>query len=77
MNSGYVTAVAAGESQRFYSGVGIFYWHYLSSPPQIDPTLPAVPPRMKGTDVPGVGAQAPWEGQLPSTMGQRCVYVAT
>jgi hypothetical protein len=35
--SGYVTvtAVAAGQSQRFYSGVGIFNWHYLSSPPQM------------------------------------------
>jgi hypothetical protein len=32
---GYVTAVAAGQSQRLYSGVGIFNWHYLSSPPQI------------------------------------------
>jgi hypothetical protein len=32
----YVTAVAAGQSKRFYSGVGIFYnWYYLSSPPQI------------------------------------------
>jgi hypothetical protein len=31
----YVTAVAAGQSQRFYSGVGIFNWHYLGSPPQI------------------------------------------
>jgi hypothetical protein len=31
----YVTAVAAGQSQRFYSGVGIFSWRYLSSPPQI------------------------------------------
>ena len=30
-----VTAVAAGQSQRFYSGVGIFNWYYLSSPPQI------------------------------------------
>jgi hypothetical protein len=36
-SSGYVTAVAAGQSQRFYSGVGTFnwYWYYLSSPPQI------------------------------------------
>jgi hypothetical protein len=33
--SGYVTAVAAGQSQRLYSGVGIFDWYYLSSPPQI------------------------------------------
>jgi hypothetical protein len=33
--NGYVTAVAAGQSQRFYSGVGIFNWYYLSSPPQI------------------------------------------
>jgi hypothetical protein len=30
-----VTAVAAGQSQRLYSGVGIFHWYYLSSPPQI------------------------------------------
>ena len=30
----YVTAVAAGQSQRFYSGVGIFNWYYLSSPPK-------------------------------------------
>jgi hypothetical protein len=33
--SGYVTAVAAGQSQLFYSGVGIFSWRYLSLPPQI------------------------------------------
>jgi hypothetical protein len=33
--NGYVTAVAAGQSQRFCSGVGIFNWYYLSSPPQI------------------------------------------
>jgi hypothetical protein len=33
--NGCVTAVAAGQSQRFYSGVGIFNWHYLSSPPQV------------------------------------------
>ena len=33
--NGYVTAVAVGQSQRFYSGVGIFNWYYLSSPPQI------------------------------------------
>jgi hypothetical protein len=39
---GCVTAVAAGKSQRFYSGVGIFSWHYLSSPPQI-PRFPRVP----------------------------------
>jgi hypothetical protein len=32
---GYVTAVAASQSQRFYSGVEIFKWYYLSSPPQI------------------------------------------
>jgi hypothetical protein len=34
----YATAVAAGQSQRFYSGGGIlnwFNWHYLSCPPQI------------------------------------------
>ena len=30
----HVTAVAAGQSQRYYSGVGIFNWYYLSSPPQ-------------------------------------------
>jgi hypothetical protein len=28
-------AVVAGQSQLFYSGVGIFNWYYLSSPPQI------------------------------------------
>ena len=28
-------AVAAGQSRRFYTGVGIFNWHYLSSPPQV------------------------------------------
>jgi hypothetical protein len=35
--NGYVTAVAVavGQSQRLYSGVGIFNWYYLSSPPQI------------------------------------------
>jgi hypothetical protein len=33
--NGYVTAVAVGQSQRLYSGVGLFNWHYLSSPPQI------------------------------------------
>ena len=27
----YVTAVAAGQSQQFYPGVGIFNWHYPSS----------------------------------------------
>jgi hypothetical protein len=27
--------VAAGQSQRFYSGVGVFNWCHLSSPPQI------------------------------------------
>jgi hypothetical protein len=26
-----VTAVAAGQSQRLYSGMGIFNWYYLSS----------------------------------------------
>ena len=34
-NNGNVTPVAAGQSQRFSSGVGVFNWHYLSSPPQI------------------------------------------
>jgi hypothetical protein len=33
--NGYVTAVAAGQRQRLYSGVGIFNWYYLSVPPQI------------------------------------------
>jgi hypothetical protein len=39
--NGYVTAVAAGQSQRFYSGVEIFNfnWCYLSSPPQIPRAL--------------------------------------
>ena len=32
--SGYVTAVTAGQSQRFYSGMGIFNWYYLSSTPR-------------------------------------------
>jgi hypothetical protein len=27
--------VAVGQSQRLYSGVGIFNWYYLSSPPQV------------------------------------------
>jgi hypothetical protein len=27
--------MAAGQSQRFYSGVGNFNWYYLSSPPQV------------------------------------------
>jgi hypothetical protein len=42
VNNGYVTAVAACQSQRFYSSVGIFNWHYLSSPPQI-PRAPGSP----------------------------------
>jgi hypothetical protein len=33
--NGYVTAVAAGQSQRLYSGVGIFSWYNPISPPQI------------------------------------------
>jgi hypothetical protein len=33
--NGYVTAVTVGQSQRLYSGVGIFNWYYLSSPPQV------------------------------------------
>jgi hypothetical protein len=33
--SGYVTAVAVGQNQRLYSGVGIFNWLYLSLPPQV------------------------------------------
>jgi hypothetical protein len=33
--NGCVTAVAAGKSQRLHSGVKIFNWYYLSSPPQI------------------------------------------
>jgi hypothetical protein len=37
--NGYVTAVAAGQSQRLYSDVGVFNWYYLSSPPQIPRTL--------------------------------------
>jgi hypothetical protein len=27
--------MAIGQSQRLYSGVRIFNWYYLSSPPQI------------------------------------------
>jgi hypothetical protein len=45
--SGYVTAVAAGQSQRLYSGVGIFNWHYPSSPPQIL-RFPMVPLERRG-----------------------------
>jgi hypothetical protein len=33
--NGRKLAAAAGQSQRLYSGVGIFNWYYLSSPPQI------------------------------------------
>ena len=33
--NGYVTAVAVGQSQPPYSGLGIFNWYYLNSPPQI------------------------------------------
>jgi hypothetical protein len=40
-------AVAAGQSQRFYSGVEIFNWCYLSSPPQI-PRTPVVVLERKG-----------------------------
>ena len=29
--NGYATAVAVGQSQRLYSGVGMFNWYYLSS----------------------------------------------
>ena len=32
--NGYVTAVAVGQSQRLYSGVGMFTRYYLSSLPQ-------------------------------------------
>jgi hypothetical protein len=39
--------VAAGQSQRFYSGVGIFNWYYLSSPPQI-PRRPSVHLELRG-----------------------------
>ena len=49
---GFVTAVAIGQSQRLYSGVGIFNWHYLSSPPQTsDPTFPGGPPRITAAGV--------------------------
>ena len=34
-SNGYVTAVAAGQRQRFHSGVGIFNWYYPSSPPRV------------------------------------------
>jgi hypothetical protein len=40
-------AVAAGQSQRFYSGVGIFSWYYLSSPPEI-PRVPVVDLKLGG-----------------------------
>ena len=39
--------MAAGQSQRFYSGVGIFNWHYLSLPPQIL-RVPGAPLESKG-----------------------------
>ena len=28
-----VAAMAASQSQRLYSGVGIFHWHHLNAPP--------------------------------------------
>jgi hypothetical protein len=41
--TGYATAVAAGQRQRFYSGVEIFKWYYLSSPSQIPlPVRPGI-----------------------------------
>jgi hypothetical protein len=43
----YVTAVAAAQSQRFYSGVGIFKL-VLS---QFASTAPGGPPRIKATDI--------------------------
>jgi hypothetical protein len=33
-NNGHLMAVAAGQSQRVYSGVGIFNWYYPSSTPR-------------------------------------------
>jgi hypothetical protein len=39
--------VAVGQSQRLYSGVGIFNWYYLSSPPQI-PRRRGVPLETRG-----------------------------
>jgi hypothetical protein len=41
--------VAAGQSQQFYSGVGIFNWHYPSSPPQIL-RVPVAPLESRGQD---------------------------
>jgi hypothetical protein len=47
----YMTAVAAGQSQRLYSGVGIFYWCCLSSPPQIPRMSPDGPSAVAGADM--------------------------
>ena len=47
MNNGYVTAVAVGQSQRFYCGVGIFNWYFLSLPTQI-PLHSGVPLELGG-----------------------------
>jgi hypothetical protein len=41
MARSYVTAVAAGETQRLYSGVKAFNWYYISSHfVSSDPTRP-------------------------------------
>jgi hypothetical protein len=53
-SSGQVTAVATDQSQKFYPGVIIFNWYYLSSPPQIQiPLRPGIhlERKKKGTDV--------------------------
>jgi hypothetical protein len=56
--NGHVTAVTAGQSQRFYSGVGIFNWYYPSSPPQI--------PRR-----PGVQLESEWLKFLTASLPKR------
>ena len=47
----YVTAVAAGQSQRFYSGIRMSTGRYLSSPPQI-PRRSRFPLESKGLKCP-------------------------
>ena len=40
--NGYVTVMAVGQSQRLYSGAGIFNWYYPSSLPRYEYELPWV-----------------------------------
>ena len=56
--NGYITDVAAGQSQRFYSGVGIAKWHYPSSNPQ-------------GTSM---SRGLPWNIHCVNATGILCVY---